>query len=87
MDRPVDIVYEGFDVGLVADHMVKSETLIMRELAALPRIPVASPAYLSRAGTPITPQDLEAHAFLAPSSDMRSHQWTSGMDNSTGVCT
>lgn len=78
MDRPVDIVEEGFDVGLVMDHMVKSETLIMRELAALPRIPVASPAYLARAGTPRTPQELEAHAFLAPSSDMRSHQWTFG---------
>jgi DNA-binding transcriptional LysR family regulator len=78
MDRPVDIVDEGFDVGLVADHMVKSETLIMREIAALPRIPVASPAYLAKAGTPRTPQDLESHAFLAPSSDMRSHQWTFG---------
>lgn len=75
MDRPVDIVDEGYDVGIVADHMVKSETLVMRPLATLSRIPVAAPAYLARAGTPRLPVDLEAHAFLAPSNDMRSHLW------------
>lgn len=75
MDRPVDIIDEGYDVGIVADHMVKSETLIMRPLATLPRIPVASPAYLAKVGVPRTPADLESMAFLAPSNDMRSHQW------------
>ncbi|MGI4860163.1 MAG: LysR family transcriptional regulator [Janthinobacterium lividum] len=75
MDRPVDIIDEGYDVGIVADHMVKSETLVMRPLDTLSRIPVAAPAYLARAGIPRQPLDLESHAFLAPSNDMRSHQW------------
>ena len=76
LDRPVDIVDEGFDVGIVADYMVKSETLIMRRLVTLSRIAVASPGYLARAGVPRSPEDLESHAFLAPSIDVRTHHWT-----------
>ncbi len=75
MDRPVDIIDEGYDLGIVAEHMVKSETLIMRPLDTLSRIPVASPAYLARAGAPTSPMDLERLAFLAPSNDMRGHHW------------
>jgi len=81
MDRSVDIIDEGYDVGIVSDQMVKSETLIMRPLATLPRIPVASPAYLAKFGTPQTPMDLENHAFLAPTNDMRSHQWNFTTDS------
>ena len=53
----------GFDVTIRIASMPDS-TMIARQLAPAPRIMVASPAYLERAGVPQTPQDLRAHQCL-----------------------
>jgi DNA-binding transcriptional LysR family regulator len=75
MDRPVDLVEEGFDAGILPSDLVRSESWIMRPLLTIPRIAVASPAYLQRAGRPRTVEDLAALAFLAPSQEARPHAW------------
>lgn len=61
--RPVDIIREGFDCILRAGELSDSP-LIKRRLAMLERGTFASPAYLSRFGTPQTPDDLEGHEMV-----------------------
>jgi DNA-binding transcriptional LysR family regulator len=68
--QPIDIIREGFDCILRAGELSDSP-LIKRRLAMLERGTFASPAYLSRRGTPQTPDDLEGHemvGLLAPDS-------------------
>jgi DNA-binding transcriptional LysR family regulator len=66
--QPLDMIREGFDCILRAGDLSDSP-LIKRRLATLDRATFASPDYLSRFGTPRTPDDLEGHervGLLAP---------------------
>jgi len=63
-DRRVDHRLEGIDVSLRIDAQL-SDGLIARRIASLPFLFCAAPAYLARAGTPATPEALQAHACLA----------------------
>lgn len=76
LHRPVDIVAEGFDVGIVVPHLVNSGMLINRPLFRVSAVLVASPSYLARRGTPSRPAALEKHDFLAPSADIHGSTWT-----------
>jgi DNA-binding transcriptional LysR family regulator len=62
-DRIVDLIAEQVDVAIRVYHLPDS-TLVARKLADNPRIVVAAPAYLARAGTPQTPSQLSDHACL-----------------------
>ncbi|WP_066708515.1 LysR family transcriptional regulator [Curvibacter delicatus] len=62
-DRLTDLVAEQIDVAIRVAHMEDS-TLVARKLAPNPRVLVAAPAYLARAGTPRTPADLAQHNCL-----------------------
>jgi len=62
-DRLTDLVAEQIDVAIRVAHMEDS-TLVARKLAPNPRVLVAAPAYLARAGTPKTPADLAQHNCL-----------------------
>src|SRR5438105_345875 len=72
--QPLDMIREGFDCILRAGELSDSP-LIKRRLATLDRGTFASPDYLSRFGTPRSPDDLEGHemvGLLAPdSTDIR----------------
>ncbi len=63
-DRFVDPLEEGFEV-MVRVGEVTDNTLIAHPLAPYRLIACASPAYLSRRGTPRTPIELEQHDCLA----------------------
>jgi DNA-binding transcriptional LysR family regulator len=64
-NRYVDLVDEGFDVGLRAHGApLPDSSLIRRPLAAMPWHLFAGPDYLARAGTPQTPADLAGHVGL-----------------------
>jgi DNA-binding transcriptional LysR family regulator len=60
VDQPLDIIREGLDCIVRAGDLSDSP-LIKRRLAMLDRGTFASPDYLSRFGTPRTPDDLEGH--------------------------
>lgn len=62
-DRMVDIVGEGFDVGIRISTFDDS-ALIGRKISAIVHLAVASPAYLKRMGMPRTPADLKDHRGL-----------------------
>lgn len=70
MDREIapeglDLVSGGFDLA-IRPQPVGESSVIARPLIPLPRILVASPQYLTRAGTPRTPAQLNAHNCLDP---------------------
>jgi DNA-binding transcriptional LysR family regulator len=62
-DRNQDLVTEGIDVALRAGALADSSATA-RRLGACPRLLVASPAYLARAGTPDTPESLADHQVI-----------------------
>lgn len=61
--RFIDIVEEGFDLALRASRSL-SPNLIARPLMHMPFVLVATPAYLERHGTPMSPADLTEHRGL-----------------------
>jgi DNA-binding transcriptional LysR family regulator len=67
-DRIVDIVNEGVDCAVRVGDLPDSSLVGLR-LADNRRLCVAAPAYLKRAGTPSTPDDLSRHACLTLSSE------------------
>jgi DNA-binding transcriptional LysR family regulator len=58
--QPLDMIREGFDCILRAGEL-SDNPLIKRRLAMLDRGTFASPDYLSRFGTPRTPDHLQGH--------------------------
>jgi DNA-binding transcriptional LysR family regulator len=74
-ERHVDLVEDGFDVGIVTAFMVSSTALVERPVATNTLIPVATPEYLAEHGSPETPSDLLHHSFVALPSEMRSATW------------
>ena len=67
-DRVVDIVNEGYDCAVRVGEMPDSNLVSVR-LADNRRLCVATPGYLERAGTPVTPTELARHDCLTLSSD------------------
>jgi DNA-binding transcriptional LysR family regulator len=63
-DRRVDLVEEGFDVAIRAGQLDDS-TLVARNLGAIERVLVATPAYLKSKGTPKTPAELTPHSCIS----------------------
>lgn len=62
-DRVVDLVQEGYDVGVRAGRLADS-TLVARTLGSLKSFLVASPAFLKQHGSPNTPEELERFDHL-----------------------
>jgi DNA-binding transcriptional LysR family regulator len=62
-DAMVDLIGEGFDLGLRIASLPDS-SLIARRLCAMPRHTVASSAYLKRHGRPTHPMHLAQHRCL-----------------------
>ncbi|MBN3855298.1 LysR family transcriptional regulator [Paraburkholderia sp. Ac-20340] len=75
LHRPVDLIEEGFDVGIVAPRQVSGGTLIRRPLVTVAPVAVASPAYLGTHRAPLHPDDLVHHTLLAPSADIHGNEW------------
>jgi DNA-binding transcriptional LysR family regulator len=62
-DRVVDLIDEGFDLAVRIASLPDS-SLVSRHVGNVRRLLVASPAYLSRCGSPKTPDDLKIHAII-----------------------
>jgi len=84
-DRMVDLITEHIDVAIRVAHLEDS-TLVARKLGENPRVMVAAPAYLARAGTPLEPQDLLRHECLVYTSEARVFDsWSLLHDGATTV--
>lgn len=62
-DAVVDILEQRTDVAVRAGPL-KSSSLLARKLGQTRMVIVASPAYLARRGTPLTPAELASHNLL-----------------------
>ncbi|MGV4878501.1 LysR family transcriptional regulator [Acetobacter indonesiensis] len=59
-DRMIDLVAEGVDIFLRMGKLADS-TAVARKIATGQRSVLATPTYLKRVGTPLTPADLARH--------------------------
>jgi DNA-binding transcriptional LysR family regulator len=71
-NRAVDLVAEGFDIGIRGGR-IRDSSLIARRVARLPLVLLAAPSYLARRGTPQTVADLAQHELIGV-------RFTSGVD-------
>jgi len=62
-ERFVDLVREGVDCVVRAGALADSD-MVVRRLGMMEEITVASPAYLAKHGTPLTPDDLDGHRMI-----------------------
>ncbi|MES2323371.1 MAG: LysR family transcriptional regulator [Pseudomonadota bacterium] len=74
-DSTVDLVEEGYDIGILLGLQKFDATMIARKLASSRIVLCASPAYLARSGTPVTPMDVSEHQCLNFAFDMLRHSW------------
>jgi DNA-binding transcriptional LysR family regulator len=72
-DRVIDLVAEGVDVSLRMGALPDSSA-VARKLATSARSVLATPAYLSRAGTPTSPAQLAEHEAVVYS--QLSNSWS-----------
>jgi DNA-binding transcriptional LysR family regulator len=70
-ERPVDLVEDGFDLGLLLPSMLTTDRAITRLLMRVTVALVSTPEYLASHGCPRTPQDLEGLRFVAFSPAMQ----------------
>ena len=63
-NRPVDLVAEGFDIG-IRGGIIDDSNLVARRICRLPVVLVATPSYLKRAGVPAGVDELPAHRCVA----------------------
>jgi DNA-binding transcriptional LysR family regulator len=75
LDRIVDLVEEGVDVGLRIGHLPES-SLVALPIGETRRIVCAAPGYLKRAGTPKRPADLAPHRCIIFSGLSPGNEWS-----------
>ncbi|WP_231716689.1 LysR family transcriptional regulator [Burkholderia ubonensis] len=69
VDRHVDLVSEGFDVGLMVTQRISGANTVTRALTRLKLVVCSTRRYLERHGRPLQPGDLERHACLLYQTD------------------
>lgn len=62
-NRTVDLVGEGFDIGIRGGR-ARDSSLVSRRVCDLPMVLLASPGYLARRGTPRSAADLQRHDLI-----------------------
>lgn len=63
-DRVVDMVEGGFDLSIRIRPTLPDSALVARRIGTMRQRIFASPAYLERAGTPTSPDDIAAHQVV-----------------------
>ncbi len=75
VDRVVNLVEEGLDVGIRIGALPDSSLRAIR-VGQVRRVVCASPAYLKQHGRPKTPADLARHQIIAATSVSAGPDWT-----------
>ena len=80
-DHTIDLVEEGFDVGIFIGLQKFDASMIARRLATSKVVLCASPAYLARRGAPATPADVSGHDCLNFAFEQLRHHWPVHWEN------
>jgi DNA-binding transcriptional LysR family regulator len=79
-DRNVNLLEEHVDVALRIGVLPDS-SLVARQVGAVTRVACASPGYLARFGTPLSPQQLAQHRCVCFEGVASPTQWSFGAGN------
>jgi DNA-binding transcriptional LysR family regulator len=74
-DKQQDLIVEGVHIALRFGAMADSNA-VARKIMSTPRLIVASPTYLQRAGLPQAPQDLASHQAVFVVTGIGAAGWT-----------
>jgi DNA-binding transcriptional LysR family regulator len=74
-ERHVDLVEDGYDVGIVTAFMVTSTALVERPIGLNALVPVATPAFIAEHGMPAAPADLQNMPNVGLPNEIRSSSW------------
>jgi DNA-binding transcriptional LysR family regulator len=85
-DRNIDLVQESIDVALRMGELADS-ALTARRIAWSPRLVVAAPDYLKRAGAPRAPVDLLTHQTITYAQGGGGESWTFRKDRQESAVT
>lgn len=86
-DRYVDLIKEGFDVGIRGGGAKLDASLAMYRLCEFPRVVCASPDYLRQHGKPQSPDELKQHQCVIYSLARSPHEWSFWQGTETVVVT
>ena len=75
-ERPVDLVADGYDLGIVLPFMLSTDTVVTRLLERMNFAILATPEYLKQHSRPTHPSELVDHTFVALSPAFRKPQLT-----------
>ena len=81
-DARHDLIGDSVDVA-VRIGILSDSTAVARKIGTVHRVIVASPVYLSRAGTPLTPADLTKHTLIVGPAGGSSEGWSFRRDGKT----
>ncbi len=85
-DHVIDMVEGGFDLSIRIRASLPDSALVARRIGSVGQYLFAAPAYLERAGTPQSPEDLKTHDTLGfQLADHVSHWPLTGPDGSTEI--
>ncbi|MEO1353376.1 MAG: LysR family transcriptional regulator [Cyanobacteria bacterium J06635_15] len=84
-DRYVDLIEEGFDVGIRGGGANPDSSLAMHRICEFTRVVCASPAYLEQYGEPLSPDDLKHHQCVIYSLARSPYEWHFWRGNETIV--
>ncbi|MES2898626.1 MAG: LysR family transcriptional regulator [Pseudomonadota bacterium] len=80
-DHNVDLVGEGYDVGILLGMQKFDASMIARRLASSQIVLCASPRYLAEHGTPQSPAEITHHQCLNFDMDFLRNSWPVKWDN------
>ena len=84
-DGVVDLVQEGFDIGILLGVQKFDATMIARRLALSKLVLCASPAYIERNGAPREPYDVSDHKCLNFAFEQVRHSWPLAFDSDSSA--
>ena len=82
VDRVVDLIEEGLDVGVRIAHLSDASFMAIR-VGTVRQVLCASPAYLKRNGVPQNPRDLSEFDAISFTADRATPAWSFGSGKKT----
>lgn len=74
LDRIVNLLEEGFDLGIRIGHLPDS-SMHAKTVGKVRLMLVAAPEYLAKMGIPQSPDDLQSHTLISSSAGNLTHDW------------